>query len=120
MTFEEHLYFISKIKGIPRRKRKQEIEKVIEMTKTQDHRYKLSKQLSGGNKRKLSLCMALIGGSKVVFLDEPTSGIDAISRRAIWEILEYVRTEDRTIVLTTHHLDEAEVLADRIGIMAKG
>lgn len=64
--------------------------------------------------------MALIGGSKVVFLDEPTSGIDAISRRSIWEILEYVRTEDRTIVLTTHHLDEAEVLADRIGIMAKG
>lgn len=64
--------------------------------------------------------MALIGGSKVVFLDEPTSGIDAISRRAIWDILEYVRTENRTIILTTHHLDEAEVLADRIGILAKG
>lgn len=64
--------------------------------------------------------MALIGGSKIVFLDEPTSGIDAISRRSIWEILEKVRNEDRTIILTTHHLDEAEVLADRIGILTSG
>lgn len=120
MSFEEHLHFIGKIKGIHPKNMKSEIEKVIKMTKTEKERKKLSKQLSGGNKRKLSLCMALIGGSKIVFLDEPTSGIDAISRRAIWEILEFVRTEDRTIVLTTHHLDEAEVLSDRIGIMAKG
>ena len=78
------------------------------------------RELSGGNKRKLSLGMALIADSKIVFLDEPTSGMDTISRRKIWEILETVRNEDRTIVLTTHHLEEAEVLADRIGIMAKG
>ena len=64
--------------------------------------------------------MALIGGSFVVFLDEPTSGMDAMSRRVIWEILERVKQENRTIVLTTHHLDEAEVLADRIAIMAAG
>lgn len=64
--------------------------------------------------------MALIGGSKMIFLDEPTSGMDNLSRRAIWDILESVRDEKRTLVLTTHHLDEAEVLADRIGIMAKG
>jgi ATP-binding cassette, subfamily A (ABC1), member 3 len=64
--------------------------------------------------------MALIGGSKIVFLDEPTSGMDNISRKAIWDILESVRSEKRTLVLTTHHLHEAEVLADRIGIMAKG
>lgn len=64
--------------------------------------------------------MALIGGSKIVFLDEPTSGMDNLSRKAIWDILESVRSEQRTLVLTTHHLDEAEVLADRIGIMAKG
>lgn len=64
--------------------------------------------------------MALIGGSKIIFLDEPTSGMDNLSRRAIWDILESVRKEKRTLVLTTHHLDEAEVLADRIGIMVKG
>lgn len=56
----------------------------------------------------------------MIFLDEPTSGMDNLSRRAIWDILESVRSEKRTLVLTTHHLDEAEVLADRIGIMAKG
>ena len=64
--------------------------------------------------------MALIGGSKIIFLDEPTSGMDNLSRRSIWEILESVKNEQRTLVLTTHHLDEAEVLADRIAIMAKG
>jgi ATP-binding cassette, subfamily A (ABC1), member 3 len=61
--------------------------------------------------------MALIGGSKIIFLDEPTSGMDPVSRREIWDILESIRNDGRTIVLTTHHLDEAEILADRIGIM---
>ena len=64
--------------------------------------------------------MALIGGSKVVFLDEPTSGLDPISRKVIWEILQQLKAENRTIILTTHHLDEAEELAERICIMAKG
>ena len=77
-------------------------------------------QLSGGSKRKLSLAMALVGNSKIIFLDEPTSGMDAFSRRQIWEILERIKADKRTIILTTHHLDEAEILADRIGIMSKG
>lgn len=64
--------------------------------------------------------MALIGGSSVIFLDEPTSGMDAMSRRVIWEILMKVKKLNRTLVLTTHHLDEAEILADRIAIMAAG
>ena len=64
--------------------------------------------------------MSLVGDSKIVFLDEPTSGMDAYSRRAIWDILERIKEDRRTIILTTHHLDEAEVLADRIGIMTKG
>jgi ATP-binding cassette, subfamily A (ABC1), member 3 len=67
--------------------------------------------MSGGNKRKLSLAMALVGGSKIVFLDEPSSGLDPNSRRLIWDILEKVRDESRTIILTTHHLEEAEHLA---------
>ncbi len=81
---------------------------------------KLSKDLSGGNKRKLSLGMALIGGSKIVFLDEPTSGMDPVTRRAIWDILQNLKAEKRSLILTTHHLDEAEFLSERIAIMAKG
>ncbi len=64
--------------------------------------------------------MALTGGAKLIFLDEPTSGMDPVSRRAIWDILEVIKKENRTIVLTTHHLDEAEILSDRIAIMNKG
>ncbi len=64
--------------------------------------------------------MALVGNSKIIILDEPTSGMDAYSRRVIWQILEKIKLEKRTIILTTHHLEEAEILADRIGIMSKG
>jgi ATP-binding cassette subfamily A (ABC1) protein 3 len=81
---------------------------------------KLVKELSGGSKRKLSLAMALVSDSKIIFLDEPTSGMDAFSRRSIWLILEKIKAEKRTIILTTHYLDEAEILANRIGIMSQG
>ena len=78
---------------------------------------KYSKTLSGGQKRKLSVAMSLIGNSKVVFLDEPTSGMDPYSRRMIWNLLRNYR-EDRVIILTTHFMDEADLLGDRIGIMS--
>jgi len=81
---------------------------------------KTAKILSGGNKRKLSLAMALIGESKIVFLDEPSSGLDFNARKEIKEILLELKREKRTVILTTHHLEEAEEVADRIGIMAKG
>lgn len=75
--------------------------------------------LSGGMKRKLSLGIALIGGSKVVILDEPTSGLDPQSRRQIWDMLLGMRGH-RTIVITTHFMEEADVLGDRIAIMDHG
>uniref|UniRef100_A0A452TZT2 ATP-binding cassette sub-family A member 3-like n=1 Tax=Ursus maritimus TaxID=29073 RepID=A0A452TZT2_URSMA len=79
----------------------------------------LAKSLSGGMKRKLSIIIALVGGSKVVILDEPTSGMDPVSRRFTWNVLQQYK-HDRTILLTTHHMDEADVLGDRIAIMVKG
>lgn len=75
--------------------------------------------LSGGNKRKLSVAIAMCGGSKLVLLDEPTAGMDLGARRALWDMLKNYRS-DRIIILTTHYMDEADVLGDRIGIMAKG
>jgi ATP-binding cassette subfamily A (ABC1) protein 3 len=63
--------------------------------------------------------MAVIGGSRVIFLDEPTSGMDPVSRRKIWDILIQLKQDGKSLVLTTHHLDEAEVLSERIAIMAK-
>ena len=75
--------------------------------------------LSGGNKRKLSVSIALCGGSKFVLLDEPTAGMDLGARRNLWDMLKIYK-KDRIIVLTTHYMDEADVLGDRIGIMCKG
>ena len=75
--------------------------------------------LSGGNKRKLSVAIALCGGSKLVLLDEPTAGMDLGARRDLWNMLKNYRS-DKIVILTTHYMDEADVLGDRIGIMAKG
>jgi ATP-binding cassette subfamily A (ABC1) protein 3 len=78
-----------------------------------------AKFLSEGSKRKLSVAIALIGGSKLVLLDEPTSGMDLSSRRTLWNMLKNYK-KNRIIILTTHYMDEADILGDRIGIMARG
>ena len=75
--------------------------------------------LSGGQKRKLSVAIALIGNSKIVMLDEPTSGMDTSARRKLWDMLKKYK-QDRIIILTTHYMDEADILGDRIAIMAEG
>ena len=80
----------------------------------------LSKNLSGGNKRKLQVGLAFVGDScGLILLDEPTAGLDIAARRRMWDMLKRYK-EDRVIILTTHHMDEAEILGDRIGIMAQG
>ena len=84
-----------------------------------DKKNALAYTLSGGNKRKLSVCIALCGGSKFVLLDEPTSGMDLSARRQLWNMLKEHKKE-RIILLTTHYMDEADILGDRIGIMANG
>lgn len=78
-----------------------------------------SHTLSGGMKRKLSVGIALCGGSKVVLLDEPTSGMDPAARRSTWDLIQ-TEKEGRTILLSTHFMEEADLLGDRIAIMAEG
>jgi len=75
--------------------------------------------LSGGNRRKLSVALALVADSKFVLLDEPTSSLDLTARRRLWDVLRDYK-KDRIIVLTTHNMDEADLLGDRIGIMKSG
>uniref|UniRef100_A0A5F8GYL7 ABC transporter domain-containing protein n=1 Tax=Monodelphis domestica TaxID=13616 RepID=A0A5F8GYL7_MONDO len=119
LTVTEHLYFFAMLKGFPKRKLKNEINFMLHIFNLEDKRNEFSSKLSGGMKRKLSISIALIGDSKVVMLDEPTSGMDLISRRATWDLLQKQKSR-RTILLTTHHMDEADLLGDRIAIMAKG
>ncbi|KAF6122839.1 hypothetical protein HJG60_000032 [Phyllostomus discolor] len=115
----EHLYFYAQLKGLSHQKCPEEVKQMLHILSLEDKRDSRCRFLSGGMKRKLSIGIALIAGSKVLMLDEPTSGMDAISRRAIWDLLQQQKS-DRTILLTTHFMDEADLLGDRIAIMAKG
>ncbi|XP_063082713.1 phospholipid-transporting ATPase ABCA3-like [Cavia porcellus] len=119
LTVSEHLYFYCIIKGVPYKMCLKEIAHMLSVFKLLDKQTEFSKSLSGGMKRKLSLMIALIGGSKVLIIDEPTSDMDPLSRRATWDLLQNYK-KDRTILLTTQYMDEADVLGDRIAIVVKG
>uniref|UniRef100_A0A671T656 ABC transporter domain-containing protein n=1 Tax=Sinocyclocheilus anshuiensis TaxID=1608454 RepID=A0A671T656_9TELE len=114
-------YLVSslQLKGYPRKKIPDEVDRILRILNLEDKRHARSKTLSGGMKRKLSIGIALIGDSKVVMLDEPTSGMDPSARRATWDLLQG-ENRGRTILLTTHFMDEADLLGDRIAIMASG
>uniref|UniRef100_A0A669QFQ1 ATP binding cassette subfamily A member 12 n=1 Tax=Phasianus colchicus TaxID=9054 RepID=A0A669QFQ1_PHACC len=121
LTTKEHLLLYGYIK-VPHWSKEelyQEVKRTLKETGLYSHRHKLAGSLSGGMKRKLSIAIALLGGSRVVILDEPTTGVDPCSRRSIWEIISKNK-KGRTIILSTHHLDEAEVLSDRIAFLEHG
>ncbi|XP_052897147.1 phospholipid-transporting ATPase ABCA3-like [Anopheles moucheti] len=119
MTVDEHLKFFSRLKGVPVQSVGEEIDRYLKLLELVDKRDAQSHTLSGGMKRKLAVGMALCGGSKVVLLDEPTSGMDPSARRALWNLLQKEK-QHRTMLLSTHFMDEADVLGDRIAIMAEG
>lgn len=119
LTPEEHLSIFYDFKGGSKHEKNDEIIDLIRDVGLQPDAKKMSKSLSGGNKRKLSVAIAMCGQSKLVLLDEPTAGMDLTARRQMWDMLKNYR-RDKIIILTTHYMDEADVLGDRIGIMAKG
>uniref|UniRef100_A0A182J4R4 ABC transporter domain-containing protein n=1 Tax=Anopheles atroparvus TaxID=41427 RepID=A0A182J4R4_ANOAO len=119
LTVAEHLQFFAQLKGISRDKTAGEVDKYVNLLELTDKRHAQSHTLSGGMKRKLGVGIALCGGSRVVLLDEPTSGMDPSARRALWELIQKEKA-DRTVILSTHFMDEADVLGDRIAIMAEG
>uniref|UniRef100_A0A8C0EBB6 ATP binding cassette subfamily A member 12 n=1 Tax=Bubo bubo TaxID=30461 RepID=A0A8C0EBB6_BUBBB len=121
LTTKEHLllYGYIKVPHWSKQELYQEVKRTLKETGLYSHRHKLAGSLSGGMKRKLSIAIALLGGSRVVILDEPTTGVDPCSRRSIWEIISKNK-KGRTIILSTHHLDEAEVLSDRIAFLEHG
>uniref|UniRef100_A0AAQ5ZS07 ABC transporter domain-containing protein n=1 Tax=Amphiprion ocellaris TaxID=80972 RepID=A0AAQ5ZS07_AMPOC len=119
LTVREHLLFYAQLKGFSKDKIPDEVDRIIRILNLEDKRRARSKTLSGGMRRKLSIGIALIGDSKVVMLDEPTSGMDPSARRATWDLLQGEK-RGRTILLTTHFMDEADLLGDRIAIMAGG
>ena len=119
LTVKEHLEMFAVFKGMDAKEIPNAVKRLIEDVDLAEKTNYLSKNLSGGQKRRLSVAIAFIGGSKLIYLDEPTSGMDTSARRYIWEMLKNYK-EDRIIVLTTHFMDEADFLGDRIGIMGEG
>ena len=117
LTVEEHLKYMCKIKGS--KVNYNEIDELMNKIGLLPKKDALCGTLSGGQKRKLCIALALIGNSKIILLDEPTSGMDVMARRSLWEFLKKYK-KDKIILLTTHFLDEAEYLGDRIGIMTDG
>ena len=97
-----------------------DIDEVIELVGLTEKRDARVKTLSGGQKRRLDLGVALVGDPDLVFLDEPTTGFDPAARRAAWEMIRSLRSLGKTVLLTTHYLDEAEQLADRVAVMREG
>ena len=119
LTVKEHLHIFADFKGMSRNEINDEIEVLLKDLNLKNKENVMSMNLSGGYKRKLSLGIALVGGSKVVFLDEPSSGMDVTARREMWDMLKKYKN-DRIIILTTHYMEEADNLGDRIGIMSHG
>uniref|UniRef100_A0A8D0CQN9 P-type phospholipid transporter n=1 Tax=Sander lucioperca TaxID=283035 RepID=A0A8D0CQN9_SANLU len=119
LTVEEHVWFYGCLKGLSEAEVKAELDTLLEDVGLLHKRHEQTKNLSGGMRRKLSVAIAFVGGSKVVVLDEPTAGVDPYSRRGIWDLLLKYR-KDRTIILSTHYMDEAELLGDRIAIISQG
>ena len=96
------------------------VDEVIELVGLGDKRDSLVRKLSGGQRRRLDLGLALVGDPELVFLDEPTTGFDPGARRRAWETIRSLRSLGKTILLTTHYLDEAEQLADRVAVLREG
>ncbi|XP_020526672.1 ABC transporter A family member 1 isoform X2 [Amborella trichopoda] len=119
LTVKEHLEIYAILKGVSGDTSESEISGILNEIGLVDKAHTIVSALSGGMKRKLSLGLALLGNSKVIILDEPTSGMDPYSMRSTWQLIKRMK-KGRIILLTTHSMDEADVLGDRIAIMANG
>nr|XP_035141708.2 phospholipid-transporting ATPase ABCA7 isoform X4 [Callithrix jacchus] len=119
LTVGEHIWFYGRLKGLSAAAVGPERDRLLQDVGLVPKQSVQTRHLSGGMQRKLSVAIAFVGGSQVVILDEPTAGVDPASRRGIWELLLKYR-EGRTLILSTHHLDEAELLGDRVAVVAGG
>jgi len=121
LSAEENLLIFAKLYGVPRDKRKRLIADLLAAVELTQWADKPVKQLSGGMRRRVEIARGLVHEPRIFFLDEPTTGLDPVSRTAVWEMLRKIKSErDLTILLTTHYMDEADKLCDRIAIVDHG
>ena len=121
LSVEENLIIFSKLYGVPRAKRKKLIDELLAAVDLSEWRDKQVMYLSGGMRRRVEIARGLVHEPKIFFLDEPTTGLDPVSRVAVWEMIKKIKDERQlTVLLTTHYMDEADRLCDRIAIVDHG
>lgn len=119
LSVHENLELICGVYGFPKERRNAKIREMVSLLGLDGVINKKAGKLSGGWQRRLSIAMALIGEPRILFLDEPTLGLDVIARSELWDIIRSLKGKV-TVILTTHYMEEAEALSDRIGIMKDG
>jgi ABC-2 type transport system ATP-binding protein len=121
LSVEENLLIFAKLYGVPREKRQRLIPELLEFVELTQWREAQVKNLSGGMRRRVEIARGLVHEPRIFFLDEPTTGLDPVSRVNVWEMLQRIKSERQlTILLTTHYMDEADKLCDRIAIVDHG
>src|SRR5712691_4722200 len=121
LSVEENLIIFAKLYGVPRVKRERLIGDLLQAVELTQWRHAQVKNLSGGMRRRVEIARGLVHDPRIFFLDEPTTGLDPVSRVAVWEMLHRIKAErDLTVLLTTHYMDEADKLCDRIAIVDHG
>jgi ABC-2 type transport system ATP-binding protein len=121
LSVEENLLIFAKLYGVPRERRTRLIAELLEAVELTQWADKQVKNLSGGMRRRVEIARGLVHEPRIFFLDEPTTGLDPVSRVAVWDMLETIkRQRDLTILITTHYMDEADKLCDRIAIVDHG
>ena len=121
LSVEENLIIFSKLYGVPRARRKALIDELLAAVDLTEWRDKQVRFLSGGMRRRVEIARGLVHEPKIFFLDEPTTGLDPVSRVAVWEMIRKIKQQrDLTVLLTTHYMDEADKLCDRIAIVDHG
>ena len=114
MEYQGRLYFL------PRNVIREKTKELLNMTDLWEYRKRTVRHLSGGMKRKLMICRSLLIEPEILLLDEPTAGMDALSRRQMWSLLKKLNGDNMTVILTTHYMEEAQALCDRVALMNRG
>ena len=120
MTMDEIMEYQGRLYFMPRREIRERTEELLDFCGLLPFRKRTVRKLSGGMKRKLMVCRALLTSPEILILDEPTAGMDALSRRQMWNLLHKLNERDLTILLTTHYMEEAQSLCDRLAMMNHG
>ncbi|KAL0477482.1 hypothetical protein AKO1_008212 [Acrasis kona] len=119
LTPSQHLQLFAELKGVPHHAIKDALDQALHMVELYDRRNDRCSGFSGGMKRRLSLAISCIGDPQILFLDEPTTGLDPLTKRKVWDLIKVMK-KDRIVVLTTHSMSECDYLSDRIAVMADG